>query len=434
MKGQKLIVIPLVMWPVVVMAQSAPDLGIEARLSAPETTIPPGEPVVVEFSLRNLTDRPVVLTVPGIKTDSARKMSGLDLSHVFSGPAFRSLSVASSFDRVWREPEGYKPPQSAPQLIIAPYGVVGTAVAIDPYYPALRTTGFYRLVWEPFGALVRSNVLTLDVSPFKQAVITTDAGTMTMLFDYRRAPNHVANFIELANSGFYNQKTFHRIEPGYFMQGGCPNGDGTGIRLDGKKLKAEFNDHPFDRGTVSMARLENDPDSASCQFIIVNTRLPDWDGRYTAFGQLVGDESYATLEKLMQTPVDGDGRPVRAVYIRSVRIEDAPAGRYDEGDVGGRVTVQPRVTQPPGPGVHPPHPSDHRPVAGRRTVDRGADRHTRQRSPSPPGSMQPMTPVSPPASPHAEPQRQHTQPDVHRHRNPPDSDPTGTMRPMDPVP
>jgi len=314
----------------VAAGQEGVDLGVEARISAPVTTIPPGEPVVVYFTLRNLTDHPVVLSVPGMDTGPAQTMAGLDLAHVFSGPAFGALTIEGSFNRVWREWEGYQPAQSAPKLVIAPHGVVGTMLAIDRFYPQIRSSGLYRIMWEPFGALVRSNVLTLDVDSYKRAVIVTDQGSMTVMFDYRRAPNHVANFIELARGGFYNQKVFHRIEPGYYIQGGDPNGDGTGIRLDGKKLDAEFNDRPFNRGTLCMARLESDPNSASCQFIITNTRLPSWDGRYTAFGQLVGEESYETLEKLMVTPVNELGRPLHSVKMRVVRIEEAPLESYEQ--------------------------------------------------------------------------------------------------------
>jgi cyclophilin family peptidyl-prolyl cis-trans isomerase len=74
-----------------------------------------------------------------------------------------------------------------------------------------------------------------------------------------------------------------------------------------------------------MALLEDDPDSGSCQFFLCNTRQKDWDGRYTVFGQLEGEESFATLDRLMSTPVDDKGRPVRTLYMRTVRVVDAPS-------------------------------------------------------------------------------------------------------------
>ena len=73
-----------------------------------------------------------------------------------------------------------------------------------------------------------------------------------------------------------------------------------------------------------MALLPDDPDSASCQFFISNTRQKDWDGKYAVFGHLVGDESFQTLDRLMATSVDDQGRPVRTLYMRTIRVVDAP--------------------------------------------------------------------------------------------------------------
>lgn len=77
-----------------------------------------------------------------------------------------------------------------------------------------------------------------------------------------------------------------------------------------------------------MALLDDDPDSGSCQFFISNTRQKEWDSRYTVFAQLVGEESFSTLVKLMSTPVDDAGRPTRPLFMRSVRIIDAPPDVY----------------------------------------------------------------------------------------------------------
>ena len=109
------------------------------------------------------------------------------------------------------------------------------------------------------------------------------------------------------------------------MQGGDPRGDGTGIRLDGKRIAAEFNDRVHDKGSLSMALTQDDdPDSASCQFFVSNTRQKEWNGRYTVFAHLTGEESYQTLDRIMGTPVDAEGRPKRTIYMRNVRIVDAP--------------------------------------------------------------------------------------------------------------
>ena len=94
--------------------------------------------------------------------------------------------------------------------------------------------------------------------------------------------------------------------------------------MDGRRIPAEFNNRPHEKGTVSMALLDDDPDSASCQFFICNTRQKDWDGRYTVFGELAGEVALQTLDRLMALPVDDHSRPKQTLYIRAVRVVDAP--------------------------------------------------------------------------------------------------------------
>ena len=133
---------------------------------------------------------------------------------------------------------------------------------------------------------------------------------------------HVENFLELAEQGFYDDLTFHRMVRGYLIQGGAPDGQPDAVRPDGHMLQPEFNRREFVRGTLAMARRRSDPGSASCQFFICNSRREEWDGVYTAFGELVGEESLATLDKLMALPVDKKDRPLKKVYIRAVRTQD----------------------------------------------------------------------------------------------------------------
>jgi cyclophilin family peptidyl-prolyl cis-trans isomerase len=113
-------------------------------------------------------------------------------------------------------------------------------------------------------------------------------GTIVFKFFPKEAPGTVANFAKLADKGFYNGLNFHRVEPGFVIQGGDPAGNGSGG--PGWTIKAEFNSHPHLRGTVAMART-NDPDSAGSQFYICLAPAPFLDNKYTVFGQLVsGDE------------------------------------------------------------------------------------------------------------------------------------------------
>jgi peptidyl-prolyl cis-trans isomerase B (cyclophilin B) len=107
------------------------------------------------------------------------------------------------------------------------------------------------------------------------------------------APIHSAAFIKLADSGFYDGLTFHRVEPGFVVQGGDPRGDGTGG--PGYHLKAEFNARPHLRGTVAMARASA-PDSAGSQFYICLSDARFLDGQYTVFGQMT--EGFEALDAI----------------------------------------------------------------------------------------------------------------------------------------
>ena len=100
----------------------------------------------------------------------------------------------------------------------------------------------------------------------------------------RKAPGHVARIKELADEGFYDGLTLHRVIEGFMAQMGCPRGDGTGGT--GQKLQAEFNDESHQRGVVSMARAQ-DPNSGDCQFFICFDDASFLDGQYTAWGKVV---------------------------------------------------------------------------------------------------------------------------------------------------
>ena len=115
-----------------------------------------------------------------------------------------------------------------------------------------------------------------------QVRIATPKGDIVFTFFADDAPQHSAAFIKLARAGFYDGTTFHRVEPGFVIQGGDPDGNGTGG--PGYQLDAEFNDHPHLRGTVAMARSAN-PNSAGSQFYICLGDARFLDKQYTVFGQ-----------------------------------------------------------------------------------------------------------------------------------------------------
>ena len=125
------------------------------------------------------------------------------------------------------------------------------------------------------------------------ARISTPKGDLVFSFYSDDAPQHAAAFIKLAEAGFYDGLAFHRVEPGFVIQGGDPQGDGTGG--PGYNLKAEFNARPHVRGTVAMARAAS-PDSAGSQFYICLADARFLDKQYTVFGQLT--EGLDTLDAI----------------------------------------------------------------------------------------------------------------------------------------
>lgn len=119
----------------------------------------------------------------------------------------------------------------------------------------------------------------------KYAIIETSKGTIKAELYTEKAPITTKNFIELANSGFYNGLKFHRVEPGFVVQGGDPKGDGTGG--SGKTIPLEINrDLKHVKGALAMART-NDPNSATSQFYITLAETPFLDGNYAVFGKVI---------------------------------------------------------------------------------------------------------------------------------------------------
>jgi len=159
----------------------------------------------------------------------------------------------------------------------------------------------------------------------KVAEIHTTAGDIHIRFYPDVAPNHVKNFIELAESGFYNGIKFHRVIPGFMIQGGDPNtikGDpytwGTGGSE--KKLKAEFSTVSHKRGIVSAART-NDPNSASSQFFIMVGDAPQLDRNYSVFGAVTKGMDVA--DKIVSAPTGANDRPNDPVSITKITFREA---------------------------------------------------------------------------------------------------------------
>ena len=136
------------------------------------------------------------------------------------------------------------------------------------------------------------------------------------------APNSVNNFISLVQKGFYDGLIFHRVIPGFMIQGGCPNG--TGMGGPGYSIKGEFaqngfaNDLVHDRGVLSMARAM-DPDSAGSQFFIMVEKAPHLDGQYAAFGRVI--EGMEVADAIVSVRTDWNDRPRQEQRMKKVTVD-----------------------------------------------------------------------------------------------------------------
>lgn len=225
-----------------------------------------------------------------------------------------------------------------PQLVVgaredllAPGQRTSGSVDMAAIFPALAQPGDYRLT--AVFPTYRSNTVGIKIIPAYdsgvayEAAVVTDRGTFTLGFFPGVAPQHVRNFISLARSGYYDNMIVHRIMPGVMFQSGDPTSSGRGG--PGWTLKAEFNEKPHVRGTLSMARQSGDPDSAGGQWFICLDRISQWDGQYTVFGQVVAGMD--TVDLIGLIPVIEEV-PQEVVIIQRIVIS-AQAGA---GGSGGR--------------------------------------------------------------------------------------------------
>jgi peptidyl-prolyl cis-trans isomerase B (cyclophilin B) len=156
-----------------------------------------------------------------------------------------------------------------------------------------------------------------------KAVIETKFGNITLKFFPDVAPGHVKNFIDLAKKGFYDGTTFHRVIPGFMIQGGDPNSKDAdkrkhGMGGPGYTIKAEFNDKPHTRGTLSMARAQN-PDSAGSQFFICVKDSSFLNRQYTVFGEV--ESGMEVVDKIVSQPRDPNDNPNERIEMKVKIIE-----------------------------------------------------------------------------------------------------------------
>lgn len=156
-----------------------------------------------------------------------------------------------------------------------------------------------------------------------KALIETKFGTITLKFFPDAAPGHVKNFIDLAKKGFYDGTTFHRVIPGFMIQGGDPNSKDANKSKHGQggpgyTIKAEFNDKPHKRGTLSMARAGH-PDSAGSQFFICVADSRFLDKQYSVFGEV--ESGMDVADKIVNQPKDGNDNPNDRIEMKVKIVE-----------------------------------------------------------------------------------------------------------------
>lgn len=154
-----------------------------------------------------------------------------------------------------------------------------------------------------------------------QVVLDTTAGTITLDLLPTVAPGHCKNFLGLVRCKFYDGIVFHRVIKGFMIQGGCPDGKGTGG--PGYRIPAEFNAQLHEPGVLSMART-NDPNSAGSQFFLCLERVPHLDRSYTVFGRTADAASLAVVKAIGQVATNHADRPLQDVKINSAQVIAKP--------------------------------------------------------------------------------------------------------------
>ena len=177
----------------------------------------------------------------------------------------------------------------------------------------LIAVGF--ILFNPFNSNSNSSD---NMSDRQIAVIETNFGTIVIQLFPDVAPGHVENFVKLAQDGFYDGTTFHRVIPGFMIQGGDPNSKDDDRSNDGQggpgyTINAEFSDKPHKRGILSMARAQ-DPNSAGSQFFIVVADSNFLDGQYTVFGEVI--EGMDVADKIVNVKRDGNDNPLEKVTMK----------------------------------------------------------------------------------------------------------------------
>ncbi len=259
------------------------EKGVRLLLEAPEPVLRPGSRMLLRFTLENVGDSEVKVDEP------ESYVEGLEAWDP-EGKVVKGLGKTRGISRRSRplEPGGF-----AGRMLD-----IGGALSV----PEDRE-GMYRFRWS-FGDFVSNEIKVLVIRDWI-ATLDTNHGAISLEFAPEAAPVHVLRFLDLARRGFYNGSTFHRVIPGFMMQGGAP----ADPSKEPAPLQPEFNATKHIFGTLSMAR-KAEPASASCQFFICFGPAPHLDRQYTAFGRVLdGQDVVQAIEKVKSdhSPCKGCG-------------------------------------------------------------------------------------------------------------------------------
>jgi peptidyl-prolyl cis-trans isomerase B (cyclophilin B) len=301
------------------LAAASQSAGVRLTVEAPEKVLRPRQRMPLRFTIENAGDKEAKIEEPESYLEGLEILDGEGKSVKATGKtkgiAKRSVSV---------EPGGF----------------IGRTLDIAPAFPEIpeNREGWYRIRWSLGDST--SNEIRVYIMRDWIATIETNHGSITIEFYPSVAPNHVENFLKLSRSGFYEGTLFHRIIPGFMMQGGAPK---DSSKDPVPPLKAEFSSIKHVFGTVSMART-NDPNSATSQFFICFGGVPQLDGNYTVFGQVIsGEEVVKEVERVKSdhNPCKKCGKVFRtggATPCCGVHHEDRP----EQDVVIKKVTVTER--------------------------------------------------------------------------------------------
>ena len=298
-------------------------------LEVPKNVVELGQMVDVNFSIANLGKKKTDVIKPVLDTDSVAleltytpdSGKGFDFTYTVVTPSVYEHDK-TKLEKITLDkfglPEGtFKTTFNIPAIKQGRWSV--RAVYNGAAQPAISdTASFAVLPPAPEGA-AKATLRALNNELV--AVIDTTKGKIICRFFPEDAPNHTINFISLAKGGFYNNLIFHRVIKGFMIQGGCPEKTGKGG--PGYSVKAEFNQRKHLKGTMSMARSNNN-DSGGSQFFICLDPQPKLDNQYTVFGEVV--EGMDVVEAIGGTSTSGPptDKPTEDMVIKNVTIETRP--------------------------------------------------------------------------------------------------------------